>query len=204
MDERKYTSNLFDRDNALDELRHIGKTFGWSDTYLQTLGKSSSSSKLFFQTIQKNVNEFSLKVQIEEHMVEQSKNRFVLDIKWSVIKNLYGVELKLLPEKGVNRIKKKIGGQDIEIFEQDFDEQFIIQCNYKGFPMLGFSKRFKTELLKVQDVFGELKIGEYSVSYTEELVLAKYYDGSDHLINIIKAMEYLAHDIEKWRPRVLD
>ncbi|MCH2043191.1 MAG: hypothetical protein MK212_03565 [Saprospiraceae bacterium] len=94
---------------------------------------------------------------------------------WSIefywrCKNPHNVELRLNPEGFLNKLGKKIGMQDITTYNDEFDQRFMVKCNYKIFPVQMFTDIFCEEMIYLDQHFNfnNIKVSRSHLSFEDE------------------------------------
>ncbi|MCP4441922.1 MAG: hypothetical protein GY810_23690 [Aureispira sp.] len=181
--------------SLLAELRRIDNNYGWK---LEQSGRLKIDlNQPFALSVEKLVGGRSMKMHIGA-VVQGAGTIWRLTVTWEC-DNTTNLQLTLYTEKLKDKIQKRIGLEDIEIYEEWFDNNFVIQCNQRSFPMMGFSKGMKTKLLAIKDPIQEIRVKRNEINYEEIMDLA-HYKAPYRLINLLKAIEYLAESIDNWQP----
>lgn len=185
------------RPKVLESLKKLAKELGFSANALSQIDPSIKKFKAFNKAIGEVVDNRRLKIQAKE-VSGGEHSYWVFNATW-YCENVNKLKLELFQESFTNKVRKKFGMQDIEIFNEQFDDKFIIQCNHRYFPLQMFSNQFCNNLLKQNEQLGKIQIVQNTIRYTEHVCLDDKQKVK-RLKSVVLAIRELAEMAENWSP----
>lgn len=185
------------RPKVLEKFKKLGKELGFNANVLEQVDTSIKKFKAFDKAIEGFVDNRKLRIKAKE-VSNGDSNYWTFMATWQC-QNIHRLKVDLFQEGVFNKVRKKFGMQDIEIFNEDFDNRFIIQCNHRHFPLQMFSNQFCEKILKLSSKLGKIEVSQNSVRYTENICLDDDQK-IKRLKNIVLEMRELATMVDSWTP----
>ncbi len=185
------------RPKVLEQFLKLGKGLGFSATSLERVDPKTGKFSTFDKSIEGSIDNRQLRIRTRE-VSDGESSHWEFYATWRC-KNVHKLRMDVYPEGFFSKVRKKFGMQDIEIFNERFDDRFIIQCNHKHFPLQTFSGEFCAKILKQNSSLGNISITKDGVRYTEKICLESDKTNA-RLTTIIAIMRELAEMVDDWKP----
>ncbi|MCP4441921.1 MAG: hypothetical protein GY810_23685 [Aureispira sp.] len=114
--------------------------------------------------------------------------------------NKHNINLQIYLTTMLTKFQKKtIGVEDIEVFQEEFDDTFVVQCNHRHFVLQMFSTDFCNQLLDVQENLLPISVTRNKVVYSGSFCLDSTHK-REHLAEVAQLLQELTNLVEQWQP----
>ncbi|MCP4441924.1 MAG: hypothetical protein GY810_23700 [Aureispira sp.] len=182
---------------SLKAFKKLGRIIGFGQEELSKLDLKIDDWTTVEGSLSGDINGRNLKIKIKE-LNSVTYPLWDIEIIWTC-QNPYGVSLQMYPETAITEIQKKFGMQDIEIFQEELDEAYIIKCNHRQFLLQNFSPEFGERLLTKESATGSIQLKGNQIHYSD--IIPLHIEGAIDYINVlVQTNRFLAEMVDNWQP----